>query len=72
MRERILRTSLPLFFAKKGYEPTPMCSVAREAGTSLGPAYHPYASKEEFALAPYLRLAEDFEQWAQEMVKGRG
>lgn len=28
------------------------CAVAREAGTSLGPAYHRYASKEEeFALA---------------------
>jgi tetracycline repressor-like protein len=75
-RERILRAALALFFAKKGYEATTMravaCAVAREAGTGLGPAYHCYASKKEFALAPYLRLAEDFEEWARETVKGRG
>ncbi len=59
-RERILRAALALFFAKKGYEATTMRAVAREAGTSLGPAYHRYASKEEFALALYLRLGGGF------------
>ncbi len=34
-----------------------MRAVAREAGTSLGPAYHRYASKEEFALALYLHVS---------------
>jgi Bacterial regulatory proteins, tetR family len=39
-RERILRAALALFFARKGYEATTMRAAAREAGISLGPAYH--------------------------------
>jgi AcrR family transcriptional regulator len=64
-RERILRSALALF-AKKGYEATTMRDVAREADTSLGLAYRYYASKEEFALALYLRLAQEFQEWARE------
>jgi AcrR family transcriptional regulator len=64
-RGRILRAALALF-ANKGYEATTMRDVAREAGTSLGLAYRYYASKEEFALALYLRLAEEFQEWARE------
>jgi AcrR family transcriptional regulator len=64
-RERILRAALGLF-AEKGYEATTMRDVAREAGTSLGLAYRYFASKEEFALALYLRLAEESEAWAGE------
>ena len=64
-RERILRAALGLF-AEKGYEATTMRDVAREAGASLGLAYRYFASKEEFALALYLRLAEESEAWAGE------
>jgi AcrR family transcriptional regulator len=53
-------------FAEKGYEATTMRDVAREAHTSLGLAYRYYASKEEFALALYLRLAGEFQEWARE------
>src|SRR5918997_4468706 len=64
-RERILQASLALF-SKKGYEATTMRDVAREAHTSVGLAYRYYASKEKFALALYLRLAQEFEEWARE------
>ena len=67
-----MRAALVLLFAKKGCEATTTRAVAREAGTSLGLAYQCYASKEEFALALYLWLAEDLEEWARDMVKGRG
>src|ERR687889_2799964 len=64
-RERILEAALGLF-AEKGYEATTMRDVAREAGASLGLAYRYFASKEEFALALYMRLAEESEEWARE------
>src|SRR5215210_5091108 len=68
-RERILEAALALF-AEKGYEATTMRDVAREAGASLGLAYRYFASKEEFALALYMRLAEGSEGWAREGVVG--
>jgi AcrR family transcriptional regulator len=68
-RERILGAALGLF-AEKGYEATTMRDVAREAGASLGLAYRYFASKEEFALALYLRLAEESEAWAGEGLSG--
>ena len=61
-RERILEAALGLF-ARRGYEATTMRDVAREAGASLGLAYRYFASKEEFALALYMRLAEESEEW---------
>jgi AcrR family transcriptional regulator len=64
-RERILEAALRLF-AERGYEATTMRDVAREAGASLGLAYRYFASKEEFALALYMRLAEESEGWVQE------
>jgi AcrR family transcriptional regulator len=64
-RERILEAALALF-AQKGYEATTMRDVAREAGASVGLAYRYFASKEEFALALYMRLAEESEAWARE------
>ena len=64
-RERILEAALALF-AEKGYEATTMRDVAREADASLGLAYRYYASKEEFALELYLRLAEESQEWARE------
>jgi len=68
-RERILEAALRLF-AEKGYEATTMRDVAREAGASLGLAYRYFASKEEFALALYMRLAEESEGWAREGLVG--
>ena len=68
-RERILESALRLF-AEKGYEATTMRDVAREAGSSLGLAYRYFASKEEFALALYLRLAEESEEWARDGLVG--
>ena len=68
-RERILEAALRLI-AEKGYEATTMRDVAREAGASLGLAYRYFASKEEFALALYLRLAEESEEWARDGLVG--
>jgi AcrR family transcriptional regulator len=68
-RERILEAALSLF-AERGYEATTMRDVAREAGASLGLAYRYFASKEEFALALYMRLAEDSEEWARDGLAG--
>jgi AcrR family transcriptional regulator len=68
-RERILGAALALF-AERGYEATTMRDVAREAGASLGLAYRYFASKEEFALALYMRLAEESEEWARERLAG--
>jgi AcrR family transcriptional regulator len=69
-RERILGAALGLF-AERGYEATTMRDVAREAGASLGLAYRYFASKEEFALALYTRLAEESEEWARDGLVGR-
>ena len=68
-RERILEAALVLF-ADRGYEATTMRDVAREAGASLGLAYRYFASKEEFALALYMRLAEGSEEWARDGLVG--
>src|SRR5829696_5414637 len=68
-RERILEAALALF-AERGYEATTMRDVAREAGASLGLAYRYFASKEEFALALYMRLAEESEESAREGLQG--
>ena len=68
-RGRILEAALGLF-ADRGYEATTMRDVAREAGASLGLAYRYFASKEEFALALYMRLAEESEEWARYGLEG--
>jgi AcrR family transcriptional regulator len=68
-RERILEAALVLF-ADRGYEATTMRDVAREAGASVGLAYRYFASKEEFALALYMRLAEESEEWARDGLAG--
>jgi AcrR family transcriptional regulator len=68
-RERILEAALGLF-ADRGFEATTMRDVAREAGASLGLAYRYFASKEEFALALYMRLAEESEEWARDGLAG--
>src|SRR5918998_5332565 len=68
-RGRILEAALELF-ADRGYEATTMRDVAREAGASMGLAYRYFASKEEFALALYMRLAEESEEWARDGLVG--
>jgi AcrR family transcriptional regulator len=68
-RERILEAALALF-ADRGYEATTMRDVAREVGASVGLAYRYFASKEEFALALYMRLAEESEEWARDGLAG--
>jgi AcrR family transcriptional regulator len=68
-RGRILEAALGLF-AERGYEATTMRDVAREAGASLGLAYRYFASKEEFALALYMRLAEESEERARDGFVG--
>jgi AcrR family transcriptional regulator len=68
-RERILEAALELF-ADRGYEATTMRDVAREAEASLGLAYRYFASKEEFALVLYMRLAEESEEWARDGLEG--
>ena len=68
-RERILESALWLF-AERGYEATTMRDVARGAGASLGLAYRYFASKEEFALALYLGLAEESEEWVRGRLSG--
>ena len=68
-KERILEAALELF-VDRGYEATTMRDVAREAGASLGLAYRYFASKEEFALALYMSLAEESEEWAGEELQG--
>ena len=68
-RERILEAALELF-ADRGYEATTMRDVAREAEANLGLAYRYFASKEEFALALYMRLAEESEESARDGLEG--
>ena len=59
-REHILETALELF-ARKGYAETTMRDIAGAADCSLGLAYRYFARKEEFILALYERLTEEFE-----------
>lgn len=59
-REHILETALGLF-AEKGYAETTMRDIAGAANCSLGLAYRYFARKEEFILALYERLTEEFE-----------
>jgi AcrR family transcriptional regulator len=60
-REHILETALGLF-AEKGYAETTMRDIAGGADCSLGLAYRYFARKEEFILALYERLTDEFEE----------
>ena len=59
-REHILETALALF-ADKGYAETTMRDIAAAADCSLGLAYRYFGRKEEFILALYERLTDEFE-----------
>ena len=60
-REHILETALDRF-AEKGYAETTMRDIAGAADCSLGLAYRYFARKEEFILALYERLTNEFEE----------
>ena len=49
-------------FAEKGYAETTMRDIAGAADCSLGLAYRYFARKEEFILALYERLTDEFEE----------
>jgi len=68
-REHILETALTLF-ADKGYAETTMRDIAGAADCSLGLAYRYFASKEEFVLALYERLTEEFEADVAQLPPG--
>ena len=42
-------------FARKGFEKTTMREIAKEAGVSLGAAYHYFRSKDEMVMSLYRR-----------------
>ena len=65
-REHILETALSLF-AEKGYAETTMRDIAGAADCSLGLAYRYFARKEEFILALYERLTDEFEEQASRL-----
>ncbi len=56
-RQTILSAALELF-QKQGYETTTMRLIAREAGVSLGNAYHYFQSKEDLMQAYYEDLCQ--------------
>lgn len=58
-REHLLDTALRLFTAE-GYEATTMRGIAAAADCSLGLAYRYFDSKEEFVLALYARMEQEF------------
>jgi AcrR family transcriptional regulator len=58
-REHLLDTALRLFTAE-GYEATTMRDIASAADCSLGLAYRYFASKEEFVLALYTQMEQEF------------
>jgi AcrR family transcriptional regulator len=63
-RERLLDTALRLFTAD-GYEATTMRDIAAAADCSLGLAYRYFASKEEFVLALYARMEQEFAAYVE-------
>jgi len=63
-REHLLDTALRLFTAE-GYEATTMRDIAAAADCSLGLAYRYFASKEEFVLALYGRMEQEFAAYVE-------
>jgi len=69
-RERILQTALTLF-RTNGYENTTMRRIATESSSSLGLAYRYFSCKEEFVLAFYQSLAEQFIERVPHLPQGK-
>jgi AcrR family transcriptional regulator len=63
-REHLLDTALRLF-TTEGYEATTMRDIAAAADCSLGLAYRYFASKEEFVLALYARMEQEFASFVE-------
>src|SRR5712664_802790 len=69
-RERILQSALTLF-RTNSYENTTLRQIAAESGSSLGLAYRYFSCKEEFVLAFYESLAEEFIQQIPSLPQGK-
>jgi AcrR family transcriptional regulator len=63
-REHLLDTALRLFTAE-GYEATTMRDIAAAAECSLGLAYRYFTGKEEFVLALYGRMEQEFAAYVE-------
>lgn len=61
-RQCLLQSALRLFVSK-GYEETTMREIAAEAGYSPGLTYRYFASKEELVLVLYQNLAEELDEY---------
>ena len=68
-REHLLDTALRLF-TTGGYEATTMRDIASAADCSLGLAYRYFASKEEFVLALYGRMEQEFTAYVETLPPG--
>jgi len=62
-RQRALRAGLGLF-RRKGFDGTTMRDIAKEAGLSLGAAYHYFPSKTAFVMAYYDWIQSEHERRA--------
>jgi len=67
-RRRIFSVALALF-REKGYAKTTMRAVAKEAGLSLGAAYHHFDSKQAIVAAYYAQQTEAHEAAARAAMK---
>ena len=67
-REHLLETALRLFTAE-GYEATTMRGIAAAADCSLGLAYRYFDSKEEFVLALYARMEQEFASYVETLPR---
>src|SRR5262245_21187742 len=64
-RQRVLHTALKLF-RRRGFSRTTMRDIAREAGLSLGAAYHYFPSKEALVRAYYEWIQGEHERLVRE------
>jgi len=68
-RLRVLEAAIASF-AERGYEATSYKDIAALAGVSVGLACRYFPSKEHFVLALYDRLANELEDWADQLPEG--
>lgn len=66
-RQRALDAALALF-RRKGFDATTMRDIAKEAGLSLGAAYHYFPSKDALVMSYYRRLQDEHERLAREQT----
>ena len=68
-RRRILSVALSLF-RERGYAKTTMRAIAKEAGLSLGAAYHHFEGKQDIVYAYYAQQQEAHDEAAAEALDG--